>query len=786
MPTRGGSHYSQFDDPFYQRHPEDTSNQDEFQLSQQEISENSSPKGDGSDDSSIDSFQGSQSQADMQAAFLAGTMGIPPPVIPPTDPSPEAPPAMTQNTSEAVGALMGLQANIPPPPIAETQQQIIPNVQQTIPQQRQQNLQVQPIPNPSPHTSVPTTNDIFELIQANGFSGLTEDEQQEIAACHRGANHEKYIRNQDALEVRFFETLENFGGVAMEKLSQLAPVNDGTGLFDRLFYLLLSGEKTERKRVIVDRCMVLIAQKWRKLSPPKEAGDPYQPSAWNKMMQQLFLVFRQKGMKFDFKKDFNGKGEFHGQMKTKWAKIRLTDPTFGTQSRKAKFDIEVDRKFRQSIKDGIIKPYEDPIHATMTVQFTLGRYLAFRGSKEHHQLLYDHVHRRQYGPSDGAELDGLNYYGVKVDEDKMNQLGFTTPTLPGEATHLLTFCESPKDTLFDPVRFFDFYIDRCHPDAKFFLARKGTVSQIRKWSAEAGRPIWYGPAGSDEAKPTAYKISEKTIAKNFVNFAQLVGCEDWERCTGQGLRALCITLSIQAQLPAADTARLARHRSIKSQESYERESNVRIANRHAALKAPVLEVRNESQDESDFIADNENRNSRPNPPPIEVLHVEDRKRSPLKDSQIVHNVPVPQEMSKDEREELEFLRHLHSKKQRMTPRTPMNPVPYGHPPPIQYPPPPSVYTPVAPPVSFHGHYGHHPPPSHGGGPPPRYEWVMRRVDTPAPLPPHFATPHYGPPPPHTSYPASNQGQYPPPHYPPYPPPPHYSANYPHGPYYRHR
>jgi hypothetical protein len=59
----------------------------------------------------------------------------------------------------------------------------------------------------------------------------------------------------------------------------------------------------------------------------------------------------------------------------------------------------------------------------------------------------------------------MKYYGVKVDEDKMNQLGFEKPTCAEDSTHLLTFAESPKDLLFDPVKLFNFYIDHCHPDA---------------------------------------------------------------------------------------------------------------------------------------------------------------------------------------------------------------------------------------------------------------------------------------------------------------------------------
>jgi hypothetical protein len=269
-----------------------------------------------------------------------------------------------------------------------------------------------------------------------------------------------------------------------------------------------------------------------------------------------------------------------------WAAIQKNDPTFGTQSRKAEFDIDIDQKFWQVIRNGTIDPYNNPLDATQCVGFTLGRYVAFRGAIEHLELKHDHVHKRQYTCSDGPTLEGLFYYGVKVDEDKMNQMGFERPTCAPDSTHLLTFCESPRDVDFDPVKFFDFYIDKCHDDAQFFYAKVGTESQRKRWSKECGREVWYGPAVEGSS---GFKLSKDTITKNFKEFARKCGCINWEKQTGQGLRALCITLSIQGGLPAADTARLARHRSIKSQESYERDTSERVANRYSVLQARTLD-----------------------------------------------------------------------------------------------------------------------------------------------------------------------------------------------------
>jgi hypothetical protein len=166
MPTRGGCHYTQSNDPasyLVDGIPPEDDHGDDLLLSEQEISDHSSPNGPGlsqqepdDDESSFDSFQGSQAQKEMQAAMdsiyqndpapasvtavdLVPTLPLPPPAptvhepyIPPVivggNPN-LPPPLMTQNTQEAVGALMGLQ-NTPRISSGQTQQQPFQNPQQ--------------------------------------------------------------------------------------------------------------------------------------------------------------------------------------------------------------------------------------------------------------------------------------------------------------------------------------------------------------------------------------------------------------------------------------------------------------------------------------------------------------------------------------------------------------------------------------------------------------------------------------------------------------------------------
>ena len=65
------------------------------------------------------------------------------------------------------------------------------------------------------------------------------------------------------------------------------------------------------------------------------------------------------------------------------------------------------------------------------------------------------THRRE----DGIEVEGLVYYSLQVALNKMNQLGFDSPSTCPEHSHLLTFCESPCDLILNPTKAFDFYID---------------------------------------------------------------------------------------------------------------------------------------------------------------------------------------------------------------------------------------------------------------------------------------------------------------------------------------
>jgi len=73
-------------------------------------------------------------------------------------------------------------------------------------------------------------------------------------------------------------------------------------------------------------------------------GSVLEPRAVQHYTKLLFYVFNPKGIKYNWKKDFWKKGEFHGVMVQLWDDIRKIDPLFGTGRNQAHFDEEADEK----------------------------------------------------------------------------------------------------------------------------------------------------------------------------------------------------------------------------------------------------------------------------------------------------------------------------------------------------------------------------------------------------------------------------------------------------------
>ena len=105
-------------------------------------------------------------------------------------------------------------------------------------------------------------------------------------------------------------------------------------------------------------------------------------------MKELFIVFFNNGIIYNYNKHFNANREFHGVCLSMWDKQRKQEPSFGTFSNRAEMDEDADRKLRQAQQQQNINPFQDVMNKeTYTalvrlIVWIFGRYLCTRGRKE--------------------------------------------------------------------------------------------------------------------------------------------------------------------------------------------------------------------------------------------------------------------------------------------------------------------------------------------------------------------------------------------------------------------
>ena len=312
---------------------------------------------------------------------------------------------------------------------------------------------------------------LLEGTNANKTMNFNEEELEFLASTiNTSKRTTKHQRKIDLLVARWFMTIKVHGGEIMQHLLKMEPANYCQGKKqDFAFFNLVGGPKSADKTIILNKCLTLCGMKWLCLNG-KAKGTPLAPVSFTKYMGYIFHEFRKfHGLQYDFKKDFDGKGQFHGMIVQHWNKCRQIDPTFGTKNHKAKFDWEADEKIRAALKDGRLQPFQNPLHLQYIIVYILGRFYLFRGGKEmaevNHQDTYGGIYGREHG-----ELAGNEYEAFHLPEDKMNRLGLDNPLALTKEDKVLEIMENPYDPLC-VVAVTRFYKERCHPDAVKFLPR---------------------------------------------------------------------------------------------------------------------------------------------------------------------------------------------------------------------------------------------------------------------------------------------------------------------------
>jgi len=350
---------------------------------------------------------------------------------------------------------------------------------------------------------------------------------------------------------------------------------------DYRFYNVLGGEKTHDKYTILNKCLILFGMKAVALSGERK-GSVLEPKAFQHYTKLLFYVFKLKGIRYNWKKDFWKQGEFHGVMVQLWDDIRKIDPLFGTGCNQAHFDEEADEKIREAIRTGKLDPWNNPEHCQCVCVFIVGRYFGLRGMGEITHLRFELVGFGFFGPKHGS-LNGLKFYVIRVPFDKTNKLSLCNVTTCPTAHQYIKVCGDPSDKVLDPVKFLDFYFSKCHPESTRFFDKIATEKQKLQFQKEGLGDIWYKNAQSDNTNSVVGINAIRTMTKKV---AEIAGFENWEKCTNHGNRAHALTKMIENGAPLEDRMIfMRRHKSANSQQPYARPTAKREANRHLALRA---------------------------------------------------------------------------------------------------------------------------------------------------------------------------------------------------------
>jgi hypothetical protein len=219
------------------------------------------------------------------------------------------------------------------------------------------------------------TNLAALLLNTNSdtFDFSTEEDSIIKSSC---VNTVCYKKTKAGVENRFFDMVEQFGGNEMKPLLEFVEVKK---IKERRFYVILRDRRNEHKCIILSKCLLLCALKWRNQSK-KDFGKQLQLDTWATMLWALFSTFKSKGILFKHTRDFNNDGEFHAVLKKQWEKEIEVDETFGTGVRTSDPVLEADQKIREAFDAGKFDPFSTSDgnaayeHWLWYLVFVLGRY----------------------------------------------------------------------------------------------------------------------------------------------------------------------------------------------------------------------------------------------------------------------------------------------------------------------------------------------------------------------------------------------------------------------------
>jgi len=170
---------------------------------------------------------------------------------------------------------------------------------------------------------------------------------------------------------------------------------------------------------------------------------------------------------------------------------------------------------------------------------------------------------------DGEDLVGLKWAGVRVPFSKMGQLNLKNTKIKEKKDVALTFVEDPLHDCWNLFQVFCFCLGHCHPQAKKFYARvvKPCGEKAQRLSRIFGKDSWFAESGHGR---TNWNMGHAKLRNLCTEIAKLSGVDDFGKCAGHALRALCVAHCVGAGLSAADVAAKVRHSANQQQQDARR------------------------------------------------------------------------------------------------------------------------------------------------------------------------------------------------------------------------
>ncbi len=409
------------------------------------------------------------------------------------------------------------------------------------------------------------------LLQDNNtaFNFSTEEEK---LITESSVNTLDYGKSKEGIKKHFFDTVEQYGG---EDLKKLVKVIVRKQISERRFYVILRGRRNEHKRIILSKCLLLIAIKWRNMSK-RDFGKHYQPETWATMLRTMFAIFRTKDITFKHTRDFNGNGEFHAVLKKRWENEIDKDPQFATGICTSSPDLDADWKIREKYKAKEFNPfstsdgttaYQDHLHYAV---FILGRSWLLRGRKEIVFLLWNQI--KFLSTVDNGKV--IQFVEVVQHFDKGHPLNLKNTTARSVDDIAPRIYPNNKDPLC-PVKFLTFFRSLCSPEQERVLCKSYSTEQRKKYACDK-LPYLYNHN---------LVLGEYSVIIATKEFTKRMGFKDWERCTNHSNRKMGILVAVSSGEKGIQHAisKTSHHKDANTQNRYFKESNETMMSYNKAI-----------------------------------------------------------------------------------------------------------------------------------------------------------------------------------------------------------